>query len=87
MAKKSARTSANRAAPVKGAAKVDGKIVGGVWHKGKTYGPGDEAALAAAGVPKVSMQRLCDEGVIIGFGYTQSAADDETTDETSDTED
>jgi hypothetical protein len=55
---------------------VDGEITRGIWHGGKAYGPGDEALFMKAGVPKASMQRLANQGAIIGFGFEAEEAEE-----------
>jgi|SRR5688572_4039864 len=44
-----------------------GELLGTVWHKGKTYGPGQEEAFSKAGVTAEALQMLADKGQLTGF--------------------
>lgn len=48
------------------------RIIGGLYEKGKAYGPGKEAALKALKLPAETLQRLADKGHIVGFGTKAS---------------
>ena len=58
-----------------------GQLVGTIWHKGKTYGPGQEEAFSKAGASAEALQMLADKGQLTGFGTKEPEYEEEDAEE------